>query len=188
MFRCAILICLLFVLFSSSRLEADDCFDIIQATAPISDAELKLLQPATQAQNPPVLSQFLPLRYTEIILEAASKHGVSPQLVVALIKAESNFKSKATSSRGARGLMQLTPRTASRYRVAPHELYDPHKNIEAGVKHLKMLIERYAGNLELAIAAYNTGEFAVDRYGGIPPFRTTRLFVKKVLRQYFASL
>jgi len=188
MFRCAILICSLFVFISSSRLEADECFDIIQANSPISDEELQLLQPIAGSPSRAALSQFLPLRYTEIILEIASKHGVSPQLVAALIKAESNFKSKATSNRGARGLMQLTPRTASRYRVAPHELYDPYKNIEAGVRHLKMLIERYAGNLELAIAAYNTGEFAVDRYGGIPPFRTTRLFVKKVLRHYFASL
>jgi soluble lytic murein transglycosylase-like protein len=188
MFRCAILICLLFVFISSSRLEADECFDIIQANAPIPDAEMQLLQPVVESSGSGVLSEYLPLRYTQIIVEVASRHGVSPQLVAALIKAESNFKTKATSSRGARGLMQLTPRTASRYQVAPHELYDPYKNIEAGVKHLKMLIQRYAGNLELAIAAYNTGEFAVDRYGGIPPFRTTRLFVKKVLRHYFASL
>jgi soluble lytic murein transglycosylase-like protein len=104
------------------------------------------------------------------------------------MKHESNFKAKATSNRGARGLMQLTPRTASRYKVSAHELYDPYKNIDAGVQHLRMLIDRYSGNLELAIAAYNTGEFAVDRYRGIPPFRTTRAFVKKVLQQYLAWL
>ncbi len=149
--------------------------------------DLELLRPAA---SKPITSpaDFLPERYVSMISSLANKHGVSWQLVGALIKAESNFKSKVTSNKGARGLMQLTPRTASRYRVTPAELYDPYKNIEAGVKHLKMLIERYSGNLELAIAAYNTGEFAVDRYRGIPPFRTTRQFVKKVLRQYLAWL
>jgi soluble lytic murein transglycosylase-like protein len=146
--------------------------------------ELELLRPAGVSQPIACAANFLPERYGPIVLDLSEKHGVSWQLVGALIKAESNFKSKVTSNRGARGLMQLTPRTASRYRVTAAELYDPRKNIEAGIKHLKMLIERYSGDLELAIAAYNTGEYAVDRYRGIPPFRTTRQFVKKVLRQY----
>jgi soluble lytic murein transglycosylase-like protein len=161
------------------------CLDSSQAEAPF---DLELLRPAGVSEPIACAANLLSPRYGPLILDLAEKHGVSWQLVGALIKAESNFKSKVTSSRGARGLMQLTPRTASRYRVTATELYDPRKNIEAGIKHLKMLIERYSGNLELAIAAYNTGEFAVDRYRGIPPFRTTRQFVKKVLRQYFAWL
>jgi soluble lytic murein transglycosylase-like protein len=79
--------------------------------------------------------------------------------------------------------MQLSPRTASRYQVSASELYDPYKNIETGIKHLKWLIARYSGDLKMALAAYNTGEFTVDRYGGIPPFRTTRYFVKKILQE-----
>lgn len=161
------------------------CLDSSQAEVLF---DLELLRPAGVPQPIVCATNLLPERFGPMVLDLSEKHVVSWQLVGALIKAESNFKSKVTSSRGARGLMQLTPRTASRYRVSPTELYDPYKNIEAGIKHLKMLIERYSGNLELAIAAYNTGEYAVDRYRGIPPFRTTRQFVKKVLRQYLAWL
>ena len=161
------------------------CLDSSQAESPF---DLELLRPSGSSQPVAFSANFLPKRYGPMVLDLSQKHGVSWQLVGALIKAESNFNSKVTSSRGARGLMQLTPRTASRYRVTANELFDPYKNIEAGIKHLKMLIERYSGNLELAIAAYNTGEYAVDRYRGIPPFRTTRQFVKKVLRQYLAWL
>ena len=147
--------------------------------------DVSLLSPASNPAPASLhVSRFVPHRYADMVLALATKHGVNWQLVAALMKAESNFQSKATSNKGARGLMQLTPRTASRYRVSAQELYDPYKNIEAGVQHLRMLIDRYSGNLELAIAAYNTGEFAVDRHRGIPPFRTTRLFVKKVLQQY----
>ena len=183
MFRGYLLICVLFLagpVFSQAEGESE-----MVSALPAFD--LVLLRPAA---SKPIVSpaDFLPERYVSMVSSLADKHGVSWQLIGALIKFESNFKSKVTSNKGARGLMQLTPRTASRYRVTPTELYDPYKNIEAGVKHLKMLIERYSGDLELAIAAYNTGEYAVDRYRGIPPFRTTRQFVKKVLRQYLAWL
>jgi soluble lytic murein transglycosylase-like protein len=176
----------LFLITSAGSTGAQE-FEEFTAVAP--PFELSSLAPPGEAA--PVLlpvSRFVPHRYADMVLTLAAKHGVSWQLVAALMKAESNFKSKATSNRGARGLMQLTPRTASRYKVSAQELYDPYKNIEAGVQHLRMLIDRYSGNLELAVAAYNTGEFAVDRYRGIPPFRTTRIFVKKVLRQYLEWL
>jgi soluble lytic murein transglycosylase-like protein len=183
MFRWSFLVCVLLLLISSGNAPAsEEPFEIGSSTEKFN---VSLLAPADTAPKPIVIpSRFVPPRYAEMVLTLAAKHGVSWQLVAAVMKFESNFKSTATSSRGARGLMQLTPRTASRYKVSAHELYDPYKNIEAGVKHLKMLIDRYAGNLELAIAAYNTGEFAVDRHRGIPPFRTTRAFVKKVINQY----
>lgn len=181
MFRWSVLICVL-LLSSGTAGAMDGSFEIVSSG---SAFDVSLLAPATDAPKPFVIpSRFVPPRYAEMVLTLAAKHGVSWQLVASVMKHESNFRPRATSSKGARGLMQLTPRTASRYKVSANELYDPHKNIEAGIKHLKMLIDRYSGNLELAVAAYNTGEFAVDRHGGIPPFRTTRAFVKKVLRQY----
>jgi soluble lytic murein transglycosylase-like protein len=173
------------LLVTGSLSGAEESYEIFPS-APTFDVALL----APPGASKPIIqpSQFVPARYAGMVLDLATKHGVSWQLVASLMKHESNFKSKATSNRGARGLMQLTPRTASRYRVSATELYDPYKNIDAGVRHLRMLIDRYSGNLELAIAAYNTGEFAVDRHRGIPPFRTTRIFVKKVLNQYLAWL
>ena len=179
MFRWSVLFLLLV---SGNALATEESYEIGSSTPKF---DVTLFAPAVEAPEVLVIpSRFVPPRYAEMVLTLAAKHGVSWQLVAALMKHESNFKSRATSSKGARGLMQLTPRTASRYQVTASELYDPYKNMEAGIKHLKMLIDRYSGNLELAIAAYNTGEFAVDRHRGIPPFRTTRAFVKKVLSQY----
>lgn len=120
-------------------------------------------------------------KYERLIHEAATRHRVEPALIKAVIRAESNFDPAAISPRGARGLMQLMPETATMYGLA--NPFDPQGNIEAGVKHLKTLLERYAGNLELALAAYNAGEQAVERYGRrIPPFPETRGYVRAVLR------
>ena len=180
MFRWSVLMCVL-LLFSGNAFATEESFEIGSS---IPKFDVSLFAPSDAPKPMVIASRFVPPRYAEMVLTLAAKHGVSWQLVASLMKHESNFKSRATSSKGARGLMQLTPRTASRYQVSAHELYDPYKNMEAGIKHLRMLIDRYSGNLELAIAAYNTGEFAVDRHRGIPPFRTTRAFVKKVLKQY----
>lgn len=169
------------LLFSGNAFATEESFEI---SSSIPKFDVSLFAPFDAPKPMVIPSRFVPPRYAEMVLTLAAKHGVSWQLVASLMKHESNFKSRATSSKGARGLMQLTPRTASRYQVSANELYDPYKNMEAGIKHLRMLIDRYSGNLELAIAAYNTGEFAVDRHRGIPPFRTTRAFVKKVLKQY----
>lgn len=126
----------------------------------------------------------LKLAYSNFILPLASKHGVDWKLVASVMAVESNFNPRARSPKGALGLMQLMPRTAAVYRLKPEELLDPRKNIEAGVQHLKMLHKRFDGNLELMIAAYNCGEGAVDRFDGIPPYKHTRNFVRKVLARY----
>jgi soluble lytic murein transglycosylase-like protein len=183
MYRWSLFVCSL--LLTVSHFAVAEEFEPIAPESRFSAGDLELFKPAGAK---PDATELLPQRYVDMILQLSAKYEVSWQLVASVIRAESNFKSRATSSRGARGLMQLTPRTASRYQVSAHELYDPYKNIDAGIRHLKMLIERYPGNLDLAIAAYNTGEFAVDRYRGMPPFRTTRSFVKKVLQQYLAAL
>ena len=119
----------------------------------------------------------------KIVREAADRHRVDPALVRAVIETESNWNPKAWSHKGAGGLMQLIPTTAQRY--GAYDVFDPQQNIDAGVKHLKWLLERYNGNLDLALAAYNAGEGAVDRVHGVPAYRETRNYVQKVQNAYF---
>jgi soluble lytic murein transglycosylase-like protein len=118
-----------------------------------------------------------------LVREAADRHNVDPALVRAVIETESNWNSSAISRKGAVGLMQLMPTTAQRFGAS--DFYTPQQNVEAGVKYLKTLLERYDGNLDLALAAYNAGEGAVDRAHGIPRFRETRDYVQKVQNAYF---
>ncbi len=115
--------------------------------------------------------------YGEIIASMSEAHGVDPLLVRALIQVESNYKPKARSPRGAMGLMQLMPSTAREYKV--RNPFDPRANIEAGIKHLKSLIDRFG--VEIALAAYNAGEGAVQKFNGIPPYRETRNYVSRIL-------
>ena len=115
------------------------------------------------------------------IREVAVRHNMSPLLVAAIIEAESEFNPRAVSRKGARGLMQLMPATASS--LAVHDSFDPYENIEGGVRHLRRLLDRFHGNVPLAVAAYNAGEQAVINYGGVPPYRETRRYVARVLRR-----
>lgn len=118
-------------------------------------------------------------RYDDLITYHASANGVRPDLVRAVIQAESGFNPQARSSKGAMGLMQLMPNTAAQFGVTnPH---DPAENIRAGVAYLRQLLTRYQGDEELALAAYNAGPAAVERYGNrIPPYRETRDYVSKI--------
>lgn len=118
-----------------------------------------------------------------IVHEAAQHHHVDPALIRAVIQTESNWNPSAVSRRGAVGLMQIHPGTARRFGVG--NAFNPEENIEAGVRYLRVLLDRYSGNLDLALAAYNAGEGAVDRARGIPHFRETRLYVQKVTQAYF---
>jgi soluble lytic murein transglycosylase-like protein len=122
--------------------------------------------------------------YDDLIRSASDRHNVDADLIRAVIKVESDFDSSARSHKGAMGLMQLMPETARLHNVL--DLFDPGANIEGGVRHLKLLMGRYHGNLELSLAAYNAGIKAVERHGGIPPFAETRECVRRVLGHYQA--
>jgi soluble lytic murein transglycosylase len=120
-------------------------------------------------------------RYDPLIGDAAANEGVPPALVKAVIAAESAFRSDAVSRKGAQGLMQLMPDTAEQMGV--ENPFEPDQNVRGGTSYLRSMIERY-GDLGRALAAYNAGPSAVDRYGGIPPYRETRDYVDRVLTYY----
>jgi soluble lytic murein transglycosylase-like protein len=131
-----------------------------------------------RATRPPA-AQALRERYEPLIRQHADRHALRPDLVRAVIQVESGFNRFALSPKGAMGLMQLMPATARELGVG--DPYDPAENIRGGTTYLRQLIDRYDGNEELALAAYNAGSNAVDRHGrAVPPYRETREYVKKV--------
>lgn len=120
--------------------------------------------------------------FRDLIQSAAQRHDVPQALIRAVMHSESSFDPKAISSAGAAGLMQLMPATAERFGVT--DRFDPAQNVEGGVRYLRFLLDRFNGDARLAIAAYNAGEGAVDRHGGIPPFRETQDFVVRVTERW----
>ncbi len=136
--------------------------------------------PEPEAETPAVVAAAIPaspVKYGEIIDKVSAEQNVSSKLVRAVIQVESAYHERARSPKGAMGLMQLMPATARQYSVA--DPYDPASNIEGGVKHLKSLLQRLP--VALALAAYNAGEAAVQRFNGIPPYPETRDYVARIL-------
>lgn len=117
-----------------------------------------------------------------IVLQAASRHQVDPALIKAIIMVESGYNPGAVSKKGAKGLMQLMPRTARALGVV--DVFDPEHNINAGVRYFKRLMKQFDGDTRLALAAYNTGSSTVRKYKGVPPFGATKHYIKKVFKYY----
>jgi soluble lytic murein transglycosylase-like protein len=124
-------------------------------------------------------SNVNPAEYDQIISTCATKYGVNPSLIKAVIHAESGYNPNAVSRKGASGLMQLMPGTARSLKV--NNSFDPQDNVEGGVKYLRFLLDTFRGDVSLAVAAYNAGLNKVAKYGGIPPYNETRTYVNRVL-------
>jgi len=138
-----------------------------------------------EASTPPAVVRLTP---QELVEQAATRHGLRPEFVASVAQVESALRPNAVSPKGAVGLMQLMPGTAQELGVNPH---DPAQNAEAGARYLKQLLLKYAGSrdpVRLALAAYNAGPGAVDKYGNIPPYRETQEYIERVLRKYLAEL
>nr|MBI3612984.1 lytic transglycosylase domain-containing protein [Nitrospirota bacterium] len=152
--------------------------------APTDSRYRRFRGPVSAARSAASVSKGADL--TDTILRHSRQHRVDPALVRAVIKAESDFDPTAVSRAGAMGLMQLMPLTALKLDV--RDPYNPEENVRGGAQHLRYLLDRFHGNLPLALAAYNAGEARVERYRNLPPIEETRDYVSKVLRFYHAFL
>jgi len=165
--------------------------EVLQSTAKSQFGALLTNQPTTsvqakitQADKIQGYSQPSKPQLLNLVSQISQKHGVDEKLVKAVIKQESGFNTKATSHCGAMGLMQLMPATAKTLGVK--NAYNPVENVDGGVRHLKWLLSKYHGNVILALAAYNAGSGAVDKYDGVPPYAETQNYVKNILRDYLS--
>ena len=165
----------------------------ISNVAPVEAAETSmLLKPTALILEPTnVMSVASSLRgfttgnaqVDSYITESATRNGLDPLLIYSIMHQESSFKPRAMSYKGARGLMQLMPGTAARYGVT--NIFDPKQNIEGGARYMRFLLNRFEGNVSLALAGYNAGEGAVDKYGWrIPPYAETQEYVRRISRRY----
>ena len=128
-------------------------------------------------------SRTIKSKYDALIVNTALKYDLEPSFIKAVIHVESAFDRYALSPAGAMGLMQLMPATASNYQLK-QDHFNPNRNIEVGVQHIKDLMQRYGSDKRLSLAAYNAGQGAVSKYDGVPPFKETRNYIKKVMRLY----
>ncbi|MEE2775905.1 MAG: lytic transglycosylase domain-containing protein [Acidobacteriota bacterium] len=154
------------------------------ARRPIADGVLPA--PLARPHFPLRYDDFDPIPdspYGHLIHATARRFDLNPELVRAIVLCESSFDPDAISVQGARGLLQLMPETAQRFGVAPEDLADPERNLEAGVRYLSWLTRRFDGDLDSVLAAFNSGEGTVDRFQGVPPYRETRTYLTRVYRE-----
>lgn len=179
--------------------------DVLAVYAPLNDEELELLRALYENFSGPMVgvtpdlagapsdlkpedrSSTKPAEtkdqlFNPIIIEVAGRYEVDPALIKAIIMAESGYNPKAISKRGAKGLMQLMPITAKSLGV--EDVFDPENNISAGVVYFKKMLNLFNGDVKLALAAYNAGSKKVRKYKGIPPFKATKIYIKKVFKYY----
>jgi hypothetical protein len=159
------------------RVDPDEVPWVDPSPAPAEQPSGSSSDAATAPAAAPVPEVVIPDAYRALVTGAADRHGVDARLVHAVISVESAYRPRARSRKGARGLMQLMPATARQYGV--RNAYQAAANVDAGVRHLRSLLDRFA--VREALAAYNAGEAAVRRFGGVPPFRETRAYVDRVL-------
>src|SRR5271166_5872131 len=148
--------------------------DHFEAALPDPSKEISNAQTATNLPSPIDLSQ--------VVNQASGTYRLDPDLVNSVIRAESGFNTRAISPKGAQGLMQLMPQTASQLGV--QNAFDPQANVEAGTRYLRELLERYNFDLIKALAAYNAGPQRVEQYGGVPPYYETRAYVARIVRDF----
>jgi soluble lytic murein transglycosylase-like protein len=148
--------------------------EIVEATEAEAFSAPPLFLGFSEVQEPPDTP------FSEYIFAASRRRNVNPALVAAIVRTESAFDPQAVSKKGARGLMQLMPATALRFGAHPEELFDAEINLETGVTYLGDLITRYSDDLPLILAAYNAGEGAVERHRGVPPYRETQEYIRKI--------
>jgi len=139
-------------------------------------------RPAAPALHAVTANATMPAEVDAAIEQAAARHNVDPNLVRAVIKVESNFNPHAVSRKGAVGLMQLMPSTARGLNVT--DPFDPRQNVDAGVRHLRSLLDNFSGDLPRSLAAYNAGQKAVERHSGVPPYAETREYVRRITGLY----
>lgn len=170
-----LVMCLLLApLFLQMNLKADDSNKLNQAVQAGKKGTVSFI--SSPRRSAAVMN--VPATYLNLIRQYSGKHNLREDLVIAVIRAESNFNPNAVSHKGAVGLMQLMPATAAQYGVA--DRFNIDQNLDAGIKHLKYLYERYNQDIPLTLAAYNAGEEAVKKYGGVPPFRETREYIRRI--------
>jgi soluble lytic murein transglycosylase-like protein len=142
----------------------------------------KMKQRSPSQRPPSVSGRKAEHLYHMFIIQTANHYQIDPALIKAIIMAESGYNTKAVSKSGAKGLMQLMPKTAKAMGV--EDILNPHQNITGGIQYFKQLVNRFNGDVKLALAAYNAGSRNVLNYKGIPPFKETRYYIKKVLKYY----
>jgi len=165
---------------SQNKIEDKKIDEILESNLPKEDYEPEKLEAINLKSKIDLKAQANDI--DTIIDTFADKYGVDSDLIKAIIKQESGFNPKATSKKGAMGLMQLMPKTAQSLGV--NDAYNPWENVEGGVKYIKGFLDKYDNNPELALAAYNAGPGAVKRYGGVPPYKETQNYVKAIMQNY----
>ena len=161
----------------TTRLFTDDTNYVDVPTADIAD----MTESVEAVPVPPELEKSKPT-IKEVVSAASDKHQIDPDLITSVIHAESAFNPKAVSPKGAQGLMQLMPGTATSLGVA--DAFDPQANVDAGTKYLRDLLLRYNGDIAKALAAYNAGPLRVQQYHGVPPYRETRAYVAQIIKEF----
>jgi soluble lytic murein transglycosylase-like protein len=162
------------------RVPAPSKVAVRNACSAAREVEVAMAAPAT-TKSDTAAAQWTASAVDGLIDDVARRHSVDPNLVRAMIKVESNFNPRARSRKGAIGLMQLMPSTARELNVNP---YDPAQNLDGGIRHIKSLLEQNGGDVPLSLAAYNAGQGAVKRHGGVPRYKETQDYVKRISEMY----